>query len=112
DLIISGKSEYEELFKPSRIKPIAGFSNFVKEGADVVATFIKDKMFMDKLRSLDDLKNGEAKTYKYEGAIYAMYKDSGGKIHAVNSSCPHVNCNVHWNSAEKTWDCPCHGSRF
>jgi glycine/D-amino acid oxidase-like deaminating enzyme/nitrite reductase/ring-hydroxylating ferredoxin subunit len=112
DLITRKENAYEDLFKPSRVKPVAGFSSFVKEGADVVASFVKDKVFTDHLKSLADLKDGEARTVKYDGAIYAMYKDERGRIHAVNSACPHVNCNVHWNGAEKTWDCPCHGSRF
>ncbi|ULT46493.1 Rieske 2Fe-2S domain-containing protein [Niabella defluvii] len=41
-----------------------------------------------------------------------MYKDNGGRLHAISSTCTHVHCNVVWNNAEKTWDCPCHGSRF
>jgi Rieske Fe-S protein len=42
----------------------------------------------------------------------ALYRDVGGKLHAISSVCPHRGCDVHWNGEEKVWDCPCHGSRF
>ena len=42
----------------------------------------------------------------------ALYRDEGGTLHALSSVCPHRGCDVEWNGEEKTWDCPCHGSRF
>jgi glycine/D-amino acid oxidase-like deaminating enzyme/nitrite reductase/ring-hydroxylating ferredoxin subunit len=112
DLILTGSSKYKELFDPGRIKPVAGFANFVKEQASVVLDFVKDKLFIEKINSLTELTEGEAKVVRYEGESYAVYKDSGGKIHLVKSTCPHMKCEVRWNSAEISWDCPCHGSRF
>lgn len=112
DLITEGKSEYEELFDPKRIKPVAGFGNFVKEGADVVFSFIKDKIFKDKLESLTKIKEEEGEVVKYEGESYALYKEANGRMHILKSACTHVQCEIRWNNAEKTWDCPCHGSRF
>jgi Rieske Fe-S protein len=49
---------------------------------------------------------------KFEGEHIALYKDDDGNLHAVNPVCTHMKCNVNWNALEKTWDCPCHGSRF
>ena len=49
---------------------------------------------------------------KYDGDSIALYKDETGKLYAVNPVCPHAKCMVGWNSAEKSWDCPVHGSRF
>lgn len=112
DLIASGDSEYKDLYHPGRIKPVAGFSNFVKEAADVVSHFIGDKLSTEKIRSLAELAPGEAKVVKYEGHTLALYKDETGKLHAVNSACTHIKCTVGWNATEKSWDCPCHGSRF
>ena len=112
DLIVKGKSKYEKLFDPNRIKPVAGFENFVKESADVMAKFIGDRFAEKKIRELAELAPGEARVVKYEGDSIALYKDEQGGLHAVNPACTHINCIVAWNTAEQTWDCPCHGSRF
>lgn len=112
DLIVTGESKYKELFKPSRVKPVAGFVEFVKEAADVTGKFIGDRLSVSKIKELADLAPGEAKVVKYEGSVIALYKDDSSNLHAVNSACTHIKCTVGWNSSEKTWDCPCHGSRF
>lgn len=112
DLIVTGSSKYENIFSPSRIKPIAGFADFAKENAVVAYDFIKDKLFAEKIYSLTEVKEGEAKVVKYEGESYALYKETNGKVHLVKSTCPHAKCEVRWNSAELSWDCPCHGSRL
>lgn len=111
-LIINESSKYEKLFDPGRIKPMAGFTNFVKENTSSVTDFVKDKLFKEKINTLAELNDGDAKVVKYEGESYAVYKETEGKTHILKSTCPHTYCDVHWNSAEKTWDCPCHGSRF
>lgn len=112
DMIAGNESEYEELFDPNRIKMIAGFNNFTKEAADVVGHLIGTVLPHKKLEELADLAPGEARVVKYEGNRLAIYKDEQGEIHALNSACTHIKCEVEWNSAEKSWDCPCHGSRF
>ena len=112
DIITKGESEYQEVFDPNRIKMVAGFSNFVKEAADVVGKFIGKYLPVDKLDALVDLAPGEAKVVKFEGHRLAIYKDEKGKVYTLNSACTHIKCEVAWNNAEKTWDCPCHGSRF
>ncbi|MEJ7912206.1 MAG: FAD-dependent oxidoreductase, partial [Chitinophagaceae bacterium] len=112
DLITTGNSEYAELFDPSRVKMVAGFANFVKENLDVVKEFVSKRIGQTKIKGLSDLAQGEGKLVKYEGESLGLYKDETGGIHAVNPVCPHAKCVVGWNSAEKSWDCPCHGSRF
>jgi hypothetical protein len=112
DLILEGKTKYRDLFSPSRIMPIAGFSEFVKETVTVATDFIKDKLFVEKVSSLAEINEGEGKVVKYEGDSYAVYKEKGGSVHLLKSTCPHAKCEVRWNSAEISWDCPCHGSRF
>lgn len=111
-MIAGGESEYEELFDPNRIKMVAGFTNFMKEAADVVGKLIGKVLPAVKLSGLADLAHGEARVVKYEGHRIAIYKDEQGEIYALNSACTHIKCDVAWNSAEKTWDCPCHGSRY
>lgn len=111
-LIVTGKSVYQEVYDPNRIKPVAGFSNFVKEAADVVGHLAGKILPADKLDELADLAPGEARIVNYEDTRLAIYKNEKGKVYALNSACTHIKCDVSWNSAEKTWDCPCHGSRF
>lgn len=112
DLMSKGQSEYVDLFKPGRIKPVAGFANFVKENADVVAQFVGKRIGAARIEELASLAPGEGKVVKYEGDKIALYKDESGKLYALSPVCPHAKCIVAWNAAEKSWDCPCHGSRF
>lgn len=112
ELFVHGKSDYASLFSPDRLKPVAGFSNFVKENADVVKQFVGKFFSSEKLQALADLAPGEAKVVKYEGESLALYKDENGQLHAVNPTCTHAKCSVGWNTAEKSWDCPCHGARY
>ena len=58
------------------------------------------------------LKIGEGKVIIRDGKKIAVYKDENGKINEVSAVCTHMGCIVDWNNEEKTWDCPCHGSRF
>ena len=111
-ILSNNSDEYAKLFDPNRLKPIAGFSNFVKEGADVVKKLITGKFPAEKLELIAGIAAGEAAIVKYEGHIIAMYKDETHQLHALNPGCTHINCTVKWNTAEKSWDCPCHGSRF
>ncbi len=112
DIILKSDSKYRKLFDPNRVKPVAGFADFVKEGADVVKNLIVGKFSAEKIKGFSDLAAGEAKVVKYEGEKIAMYKDDAHNIYAVNPSCTHIHCTVSWNSAERSWDCPCHGARY
>ena len=112
DLIANADNQYADLYKPSRLKPIAGFTEFVKENADVVYRFIADRFGEDNVESLNQIEPNCGKIIKYEDKKIAVYKDSNGQIHALNPTCTHVCCIVNWNNEEKSWDCPCHGGRF
>ena len=100
DLIVSGKSVYEKLYDPNRIKPFAGFTDFAKEAADVVGNLIGRWFSSSKIDELAELAPGEAKVVKYDGHTIALYKDKNGKHHAVNPACTHINCKVAWNTVE------------
>ncbi len=112
DLILQKENAYAALFNPNRVKPVAGFSHFVKENADVVAQFVGKRIFAHQLNELSELAPGEGRLVKYEGETLAIYKDENGEAHALNPVCTHAKCMVDWNGAEKTWDCPCHGARY
>ena len=59
-----------------------------------------------------DLKTNEGKVISQKGEPIAVYKDNSGKTHTVSAVCTHMGCTVGWNNKDKTWDCPCHGSRY
>jgi Rieske Fe-S protein len=59
-----------------------------------------------------DLKTNEGKVINQNGEKIAVYKDETGKIITLSAVCTHMGCTVGWNNKEKTWDCPCHGSRY
>ncbi|WP_343671140.1 FAD-dependent oxidoreductase [Chitinophaga sp.] len=112
NIIVGKHRATEKLFDPNRIKPIAGFTNFLTHNADVVKLFFGKLFPAYKLMELAELAPGQAQVVSYEGHRVAMYKDESGKLHAVNPVCTHLKCEVSWNMAEKSWDCPCHGARY
>lgn len=112
DLILEGKSNYESLFNPGRIKPIAGFTEIIKENADVVGRFIADRFGLEQIESVAEIPVGSGEIVSYKDQKLAIYKDPQGDIHALNPVCTHTKCIVNWNNSEKSWDCPCHGARF
>ena len=112
DLICGKENAYAGLFSPSRIKPVAGFREFVRENADVVYHFIADRFAAEKIESLNEMANDSGLLIRYEGRQLAVYKDINGYIHALDPTCTHAGCTVSFNAEEKSWDCPCHGGRY
>ncbi|MBA3829654.1 MAG: FAD-dependent oxidoreductase [Taibaiella sp.] len=111
-LLVNRETPYADIFSPTRIKPVAGFANFVKENADVVSAFISRRFSYEKIAALVELAPGDATIAEWEGKKVALYKDDNGRVHALDPVCPHAGCVVAWNNAEKSWDCPCHGGRY
>lgn len=112
DLILGNKNEYAKLLSPSRVKPVSGFAEFIKENADVAYHFIADRFGAEVLDSTSDLKPGEGKIAALGGEKLALYKNMDGEVNALHPVCSHAGCIVNWNPEEKSWDCPCHGGRF
>jgi Rieske Fe-S protein len=86
-------------------------TEFVKENADVVVQY-KDFLTPGQVRSPEELKPGDGAVMREGLSKVAVYKDDAGKVHKVSAVCTHLQCIVRWNGIEKSWDCPCHGSRF
>ena len=112
DLILKQDHLYRALFNPKRVKPVAGFSGFVSHNVHVIKEFAGKWFPHEELQEIAALAPGEGKVVTYEDQTLALYKDEKGSLHAVNPVCVHMKCSVHWNSAERTWDCPCHGARY
>lgn len=107
---INGKEhKWLKAYDARRFKPAASAKEFFKHNTDVAKHLIKDYL---KSGDLEEVKAGEGKVITYEGEKYGISKDEQGNITAVTAICSHMGCVVHWNDNEKTWDCPCHGSRF
>lgn len=112
DLILNGQSKYEKVFSPSRIKPIDGFTEFVKENADVAYHFVADRFNIKEADTIKRIPKGSGKVVEVDGEKIAAYKDDQGELHTLSPVCTHAGCIVNWNGSEKTWDCPCHGARY
>jgi glycine/D-amino acid oxidase-like deaminating enzyme/nitrite reductase/ring-hydroxylating ferredoxin subunit len=106
------KNPWAELFAPSRKKFKGSAWYYIKENADYPYYLAKTRLTPAEGESLSDLSPGEGKILRLDGRKMAVYRDSGGKVEKLSAVCTHLGCIVRWNSAEKTWDCPCHGSRF
>ncbi|HEX8143305.1 MAG TPA: FAD-dependent oxidoreductase [Pyrinomonadaceae bacterium] len=112
DMIEGRENPWARVFDPSRFKPVTSATDFVKENLNVAKEFMADRISTPEIEDLDKLPEGGGEVLKWKGERLALYKDEAGTIHACSPVCTHMGCIVHWNSAERSWDCPCHGSRF
>lgn len=110
DLIVKGESPWEEVYSPSRFTPGASAKNFIKENFDVAVSLISGKLNIPDETA--KVKKGQAVITEVDGNKVGVYRDDNGKLHYVSTTCTHLGCELKWNSAELSWDCPCHGSRF
>lgn len=110
DLILKGRSPYEELYDPKRLKLTVGGPELIAGNLKVAQELISGKLVMAEDASKIPVDDAAISTIGEERA--AVYKDDSGKIHAVSPVCTHLGCQVNWNNAERSWDCPCHGSRY
>ena len=112
DRILGRENPWSALFDPNRVKPLASATQFVKENVDVARRFVADRITRRTSVGPDDLAPGEGRVTSSGTRQVAVARDPEGTLHAVSARCTHMGCIVHWNGAETTWDCPCHGSRF
>jgi glycine/D-amino acid oxidase-like deaminating enzyme/nitrite reductase/ring-hydroxylating ferredoxin subunit len=112
DLILGRENPYAALYDATRVKVRAGAKDFLQENADVAFRFVVDRLSRPDGRRLSEVAPGEGKILEVDGQKVAVYREESGACHAVSPVCTHVGCHVHWNSAERSWDCPCHGARY
>ncbi|WP_100405801.1 FAD-dependent oxidoreductase [Bacillus solitudinis] len=111
DKILGQVNPYEELFSPSRFIADPSIKQFISYNADVTKHLLRGK-FENGDRLPEELENDEGGVVTVDGKRAGAYKDPKGKLHIVDTTCTHMGCEVSWNHGERTWDCPCHGSRF
>ena len=111
DKILNKENEFEKIFTATRLEPIknsAEFGNMLKQSTYSLAINKMKSPIID----YTQLKNDSGGVVDYNGEKLGIYKDKNGKIYAVVPYCKHLGCELSWNNLEKTWDCPCHGSRY
>lgn len=104
--------QWASLFTPNRFKPAASAKKLIEENAQAGFRMVYDRVTNRGERPLGDLAAGEGDIVKLGGEKVAGYRDDDGQLFAVSTRCTHLGCQVNWNAAERSWDCPCHGSRF
>lgn len=112
DLILERENPWAETFDASRTNLIASAQELVVENLDVAKSFVGDRLKSLRAKDVSELARGEGAIATSNGHKVAAYRDDQGVLHTVSPACTHLGCYVQWNSAEKSWDCPCHGSRF
>ena len=111
DKIMGKENKYETIFNSTRVKPIKNrweVKNMVEE---TVKSIVLNK-FKIEPEDLKQIENDNGAIIEINGENIGIYKDPQGKIYAVKPNCTHLGCLLTWNNLDKTWDCPCHGSRF
>lgn len=111
DTLTGKESKYQELFAPNRGEVRESLGKAMKENLNVAKEMIKGKV-VSKKTELADIKQEEGGIVRHRGKRAGAYKDANGKLFLVDATCTHLGCELMYNDAEHTYDCPCHGSRF
>ncbi len=111
DNILGNINHAAEIFSPQRFQADPSLKKFFLENLDVAKHLIKGKI-EPAHATIDELENDEGAIVKINGERKGAYRDEEGEVHIVDTTCTHAGCEVNWNSGERSWDCPCHGSRF
>ncbi|MBG0565426.1 FAD-dependent oxidoreductase [Actinoplanes aureus] len=111
--LISGtEPEWTGLYDPRRLNLAREAGSMLKLQAKVAGHFVGDRLRPSHVDSVDDIGPDSGAVVRIGGRQCAVYRDDAGTVHAVSARCTHLGCIVHFNDAEKVWECPCHGSRF
>lgn len=111
DKIMGRKSQYEDVFTSTRLKPIKNYQEMGNMLKEVNKSLVVEKLKIPKER-IQDIELEQGGIIEFDGKKIGIYRDKENKIYAVKPVCSHLGCELSWNNLENTWDCPCHGSRF
>lgn len=112
DMISEKENKWFKTYDLKRHNPAKAAKVYVKENLNVLSEFMKGHLSVGSIDEFNEIKAGEGKIINLKGEKVAACRDATNTLHAVSAVCTHMKCIVSWNNAEKTWDCPCHGSRF
>jgi Rieske Fe-S protein len=112
DLLEGRENSWAKAFDARRALTSIPEAETVKHNVHVAKTWMTDRLGGSPAGSADDVTPGQAAVIEMDGESTAVHRDEAGSLHAVSAVCTHMGCTVAWNDGEKSWDCPCHGSRF
>ena len=113
DLVEGRPNPWAETFDSTRAAPKQSAKDVLAANVDVAKRFVGDRLAdLGSTPDADDLAPGSGGIVTLAGETVAGFRDDAGTLHAVSPTCTHMGCRVSFNTAERSWDCPCHGSRF
>lgn len=112
DLVNGKENPLEQIYNPSRFKLLGAGKKFLKEVVGGTVSYMKHRAGKEDVEKVRSLGNNDSAVVTIDKKKYGIYKDLEGVLHMVSAECTHLGCIVKWNPDEKSWDCPCHGSRF
>jgi Rieske Fe-S protein len=112
DAVLGQDNPWAELYDSNRKKPLAQAREVFAENLNVASRMVTDRFVPADLEAADAIPRGEGRLIRAHGKVLAVYRDDAGETHVRSAVCTHLGCIVRWNDAERSWDCPCHGSRF
>jgi glycine/D-amino acid oxidase-like deaminating enzyme/nitrite reductase/ring-hydroxylating ferredoxin subunit len=112
DAILGRRNPWATLFDAKRRPRRSALGSFLRENATAGFHFFADRVARADRATVEELKPGEGALIRIRSLKTAVYRDEHGRLHAFSPACRHLYCLVDWNPAERTWDCPCHGSRY
>ncbi len=110
DLIAGREHPWAALYDPGRTT-LRAVGEFARETGNMAAQYA-DWLTGSEVEGVDEIANGEGAVLRRGLGKIAVHRDREGRLHALSAKCTHLGCVVQWNRTERTWDCPCHGSRF
>ena len=111
DCILGKQNEFLNIYNSKRFHPIKNKEEVKNEVKQVFKSFVQNRIQIPK-EDLSNIKNDNGGIIKIDGNTVGIYKNKDGNVYAINPTCTHLGCLLTWNNVDKTWDCPCHGSRF
>jgi glycine/D-amino acid oxidase-like deaminating enzyme/nitrite reductase/ring-hydroxylating ferredoxin subunit len=112
DAILGRRNPWADLYDAKRLVRRSGLVSFLKENGAAGVHFVVDRLSRAERGAVDELEPGDGALIRVRGRKTAVYRDAAGTVHAMSPVCQHLYCIVDWNPAERSWDCPCHGSRY
>ncbi len=112
DSILGRKNAWGELYRPSRVKPVATKNRSKKSARGAGGQKATSHLKRNRHGRWPDVPAREGRIAEIDGEKIAVYRDERGVEHALSASCTHMGCTVQWNGAAQSWDCPCHGGRY